>query len=955
MANLVNTLRKQVDLPVWEQLKFAPAVSTAPSGATAANNGQYNPIHGRYIYFMITAANFWRYDTWYDSYEQLQTPPIAPATWCDLEFTQTQSIEGLVLGATANTVTIPAYSSQALQGYDIKIIGGTGIGQRRIITSVAEPIVMDTGVPTAVNNVLGAITITDTTKAWIVNQWAGYQVRISYGIGVGQVRRILYNSATVLTLGDSTISAQNTWCNPNITSPAIVSTAGSQSIYSIEASVCTVDSNWLVTPDITSQYRVESGMIVCISSAAATPFYTLQYYDIVGDLWYIKTAQTLNVSAVGTDGSIDHTGHASSTWTRGTSTTTGTVTTLTDTTKSWPTNSLAGLYVYFCGGTGEGQISKISANTNTVLTFATVTTAPDATTDYILEGYDCGTLSTGGTATLTDSTKSWPVNRWANYMVKILAGTGKGQTMQIASNTSTVLTLVKSLTATTDNTSVYCIVPDIDKIYFMIGGQAAVGIYNYWDDLLTYGRMQDSGIACNAVVLYSTQRPTGIASATHSTTTATITTTFPHSLKIGMSITVKGMTDSNYNTTATIVTVPSNTTFTYTMAGTPAADTVAGAQSTSTLCDETKNWTVNQWAGYQCYMTVSANTAASGLATGQVFQITSNTANTLTFVTTGTAPVTGRDRYIITPRSTPGMLDNGICTGSQTVNLITDTNKSGSFTATVGSGSNQMTVSSTPACYLSPNGIFNVTNASLPTGTVIVNQVSGTPGGQGVYTLSQNATAQITAGTINYAWVVNVLAGRRVKIISGAGQGTTSEVAITSNTATALTIGSLGGAGTTLISAYVILQQPVRGTGISLIGAFGMTPPTSNVSGTSPNAGKWWICARGSAAVGFDKLDITTDTFYMIPTTPQTETLTTGSMYAYDGTNRFYFTKEATQRVYYIDLNTNTIHGAGQYPYTAPTATLGSRMEIFTTNDGLKYLWINRAGFTENFRALLFA
>ena len=30
---------------------------------------------------------------------------------------------------------------------------------------------------------------------------------------------MLYNSATVLTLGDSTLSAQNVWCNPNITNP----------------------------------------------------------------------------------------------------------------------------------------------------------------------------------------------------------------------------------------------------------------------------------------------------------------------------------------------------------------------------------------------------------------------------------------------------------------------------------------------------------------------------------------------------------------------------------------------------------------------------------------------------------------------------------------------------------------------------------------------------------------
>jgi hypothetical protein len=42
------------------------------------------------------------------------------------------------------------------------------------------------------------------------------------------------------------------------------------------------------------------------------------------------------------------------------------------------------------------------------------------------------------------------------------------------------------------------------------------------------------------------------------------------------------------------------------------------------------------------------------------------------------------------------------------------------------------------------------------------------------------------------------------------------------------------------------------------------------------------------------------------------------------------------------------------YPYTAPTALLGSRMEVFTTNDGLNYLWIQRETNLESFRSLLF-
>jgi hypothetical protein len=76
-------------------------------------------------------------------------------------------------------------------------------------------------------------------------------------------------------------------------------------------------------------------------------------------------------------------------------------------------------------------------------------------------------------------------------------------------------------------------------------------------------------------------------------------------------------------------------------------------------------------------------------------------------------------------------------------------------------------------------------------------------------------------------------------------------------------------------------------------------------------------------------------------------------MTAYDGVDRIYFTVQTTQRVYYLDIESNVIHSAGMYPYVAGTATVGNRMEIFQTQDGLKYLWLNRHSFQECFRQLL--
>jgi hypothetical protein len=301
--------------------------------------------------------------------------------------------------------------------------------------------------------------------------------------------------------------------------------------------------------------------------------------------------------------------------------------------------------------------------------------------------------------------------------------------------------------------------------------------------------LADGGAVSIASAKLGDNKPVAIASATHATTTATITTVQAHGFKVGMIVVVKGFTDANFNRTATILTVPSATTFTYTMAGTPSVDTIVKSLSSSILVDSTKAWTTNQWAGYMCYMTTSTVTAASGAATGQCMQIASNDGTSLTFVTAGTAPVT-------------------------------------------------------------------------------------------------------------------------------------------------------------LATSYAIVQQPVRGLGIALAWGFGLSDFTMK--------GKYLFVARGGGVVGFDRLDITTDTFELMPITPQIETLSTGSMYAYDGIDRLYFTKEATLRMYYLDLVTNTVNGAGIIPYVAGTATIGNRMEIFTTEDGLKYLWVNRHSATDCFRSLLF-
>ena len=948
--SITNNLKKQIDLPVFEWTRFAPLQSSAISCTCTADNSNLHFSFGKYIYYLIGATSFWRYDTYSDTYLQLSSPPITPVTWSSMRFASGTCTISNILSATSTTALIPAYFGKTYKGFDISIIAGTGAGQRRTIVDVSDSVVQDIGVATTVTNALGGIAITDTLKSWAINQWAGYQVRIVSGSGVGQVRRILYNSATVLTVADSTVSGSEILCNPMIYSPAISSTAGSQSVYQIEASNVTVDTAWLTTPDTTSRYTVHGGNIYLFSSAAATPFYTVQRYDVLTDTWYIHTSTTLTAAAVGTDGTVEKSTEGATVWERtssvvsGTSMTSvvsGTNTTLQDSGKSWVVNQWAGYYVRFWSGSGEGQISLISSNTSNTLTFASVTTAPTGTTQYFIEGFDAGTASSGSTTTIVDSTKSWAVNRWRNYMIKCTFGTGKGQTALILSNTSTTLTFIKPVGTAFDSTSVYTIIGDIDKLYLSMGGNTAILVYNISDDLESFGRLNDSGIASNGSVQFGSNRPIAIASLSNSTTTATVTTAINHFYKVGQSVVVKGATDANYNGTFTITTVASATTFTYTMGGTPASSTLVNSQSITTLSDASKSWTTNQWAGYIVYMNSSAVTAASGLATGQALQIASNTATTLTFIS-GTAPTNGVSRYIITPRDAIGNMFSGIATGTQSTTLLTDTNVSAfSGTCSTSSSSNILTVSAVSAGYL---GIGSVVSATgITAGTIIIAFGPNTNGGVGTYIMSNTVTITGTALTSS-GWAVNFFAGRKLKLIGSTGQS--QEISITSNTATALTTGTLTTAPVTAVTSYVILQQPTRGTGIELNWVYGTSDPNLK--------GKRFYVARGGAAIGFDYFDVTTDKFELASITPQAESLTTGSMYAYDGGDRMYFTKEITQRLYYLDLVTNNIHGAGLYPYSAGTAIIGNRMEIFSTIDNLKYLWLNRHSQFECFRALLF-
>ena len=478
MPLISNNLQKQVDLPVFEWGRPLPLAATGGLSCTCtADNPAFNETSGRYVYALLNATNFWRYDTHTDTYQQLAPPGITSLTASSMRFSGAIGYTGRVIAATSTTIQTGLPTAQAAVGYRIRITSGTGAGQTRLITSVSDPIVADFGGATAG----AAASLTDTGKNWgsvgatnNFNGWVGYVVRIVGGTGINQVRKILYNNATVLTISDPNINAIDVFSVPM--SP----TAGTQgwtapgagSLYQIESSIITVDTAWDITPDNTSRYQIQSGGIYLASGATVVNGgVSLQYYSILEDIWYAKSVPSSMIPTLLTENSLERFTENSAISFTGLATS-GTTTTLTDTTQNWPTNSLTGQYVHIWTGTGRGQLAQILTNTSTVLTFATISTAPDATSRYDIYEYDAGTLSSTAGRIVFDTTKNWAVNRWANFGVRILAGTGIGQVRQIQSSGSTSLVLYENWNVQPDSTSVYTIVPWATDLYLSLGANS---------------------------------------------------------------------------------------------------------------------------------------------------------------------------------------------------------------------------------------------------------------------------------------------------------------------------------------------------------------------------------------------------------------------------------------------------------------------------------------------------
>lgn len=247
--------------------------------------------------------------------------------------------------------------------------------------------------------------------------------------------------------------------------------------------------------------------------------------------------------------------------------------------------------------------------------------------------------------------------------------------------------------------------------------------------------------------------------------------------------------------------------------------------------------------------------------------------------------------------------------------------------------------------------------------------------------LTAATTTVLTDSTAS--WNVNAYSNMDVIITSGVASGQRRRIA--SNTATALTLstavtgnartGPLGTTpeatasykivpssdflyfqpGTTNTNLYKIDVAQTTGTAWATLAvvpaAFGAGGNTFYPAAYAPYS---LIGLRGAATNGCYIYNIGLNTWTAITTFTGVETFSTGAASAMlTGKRKLVVQKEATTRIYTLDLLTGVLEPFATQPYSAPLGYEGKRARVITTSDGAQFLYILRAGGQEFFRVPL--
>jgi len=961
---VTNNNIKQVDLPVWEWCRFAPTISTAYSSLCTGGENQ------RYIYYMVSVV-LYRYDTYSDGWQQLatsrsdiMTPYIGGVS---IEYTNFGGFRGNVLSAGASTINIPAARENAMVGYKIRITGGTGIGQERIITSVSDPIIADTGVMTAIQGSVNGFT--DSTKRWKTNQWVGYHVRVTFGSGINMVRKVLYNDSTNIYIFDQNHWGLEQWNNtPYYVNAPQAIPAYSNSYYQIEQSIVTVDSPWTVQPDATSTFVVMTGGLWVTIGTQQSSYLWLYFYDLLTDTWMLKTSpipvgfttsymsSNVNLKLVDESTGILLNGNISA----------ATAKTIT-TNQTLVAGRWANHQVRITAGIGIGQSRRIVSNSNGANALLYLATpwdiTPDGTSQFAIypdtKLYINGSQKSSMYQYLIEEDMWVTGSAYETGYVRNASGLYPGQEAFGVSTATRQTTSITVLGTVGAGGTGY----NVGDIFTITGGNP-----------LAQGRVET--IAANGVVLtvslYSNGNgyTTGAGKATIAVVgsgnngltvaittvglTGRITFALAHNLKIGDSCTIKGATEAAWNSAYTITGTPSSSMSIVEVVTTATADLVFSYSNIATvIVDSTKNWGINEHVG-KVIGIYSIGTYQN--PTYQARRIISNTATTITVATMTTA-VNGTSRYVIqspmafgrdiqykqTERGSFGWASSGSPTTLVDNTKLWQINQWLGYKVRIISGTGWDNQIGELAITANDATTLTITTPGFTADATTQYQIQDS---FGQCTASTNA-ALIYDTTKN--WTANQWIGRSVRIMGGMAGTYWYDTIIASNTATTITLGTVAALDTTC--SYCILSENIRLQGSSLNWIHSPTLTAAK--------GRYLISCRGFVAnsyvTSWGKYDLVSELFDFtlmhFPTFG--ENLGTGSMYTYDKKDTIYIQVTATGRILAYNTHDGTIRPCGMIPYGMGTVIEGNRMELITTVDGLKYLYVMRHSGTEMWRMLI--
>jgi hypothetical protein len=818
-----------------------------------------------------------------------------------------------------------------------------------------------------------ATQIGDSTKKWRVNQWDGYNCRLIFSTGQSQVRRILYNDTTTLTFSDTNHQAVDSFNNTGfsaVTPFAVpVTSAGSQTHFVIESSVLTVDSAWTVTPDASSIYQIMTGGIWLVTAAASTPFAAFQYYDILLDSWFTKTPSgpMHHAAALGTDFAIDRTGEAGGVFLSGVTASSAAAKTLVQSGATYAYDRYANYQLRIVSGTGIGQRRRITANSaDTFYLEKKWDITPDNTSGYAIYG-DTDKMWLAGNASSALYQYSVEHDLWASAPI-----VDTGVARQISATPASGVTLsygpphegygVTSITYSASG--ILSVAVNAAGTNYVVGDLVTCSTTG------TNGQVYVTGVTGGGAVtsLQLAASGSGYANGSSNTTggsgsglTITLTvgkvgnvvSAVNHDFRHGESVIIAGCTtETTFNDTFAVIGTNSLTAFSIAANSAATQSPTAGITlTTSLLVDAAQNWNTNEHVG----RVVFVQTAGTSPTNAGARRITANTATTLTLSSVISVMANGTSRYVIQEARPFGAMcidkvaersPLGWATSGTSTTLVDTTknwriNQYQNCRVRIVSGTgegNDVVISSNTATTLTVAS-WNVATPDATSKYEIMDSY-------GIVTTGAGTT---TVTDANKNFPTNYLAGKRIRYIAGTASSSagaaTVEVAITSNTGTVITIPALTSNATDTF--YAIYEIPARSTGIDIKWLFGVSDVEKK--------GRWLISPRGGGSNIFDIFDIPTSTWEITPfITPITTTLTTGSMYVYDGVDSYYFTKDATNRIYELDLSTFQVEAAASIPYAHSTATLSNKFEIVKTVDGLTYLYIMRHTGQEMWRTLKF-